>query len=82
MRFIVYILLGAGAAIAIVALAVVLLDDGRQATIEPQQDGARTAVVEAPAAAPEKDEDTPAAPPPTAPAATGRSGRGGGCRSD
>lgn len=70
MRFIVYILLGAGAAIAIVALAVVLLDDGRQATIEPQQDGARTAVLEAPAAAPEKDEDTPAAPPPAAPAAT------------
>ena len=70
MRFIVYILLGAGAAIAIVALAVVLLDDGQQATIEPQQDGARTAAVEAPAAAPEKDEDTLAAPPPTAPAAT------------
>ena len=64
-----YIFLGAGAAIAIVALAVVLLDDGEQATIEPQPDGARTAVVEAPAAAPATGEDTAAAPSPTAPAA-------------
>ena len=63
MRFIVYIFLGAGAAIAIVALAVVLLDDGEQARIEPQQDTSGTAVVEAPSAAPQTVVETaPAAP--------------------
>lgn len=48
MRFITYILFGAGAAIAIVALAVVLLDDGEQATIVPQTDSASTSVAETP----------------------------------
>ena len=72
MRFLIYILVGAGAAIAIVALAVVLLDDGEQAMIEPQQGGARTAVVETPAAAPTaRIEEEPAVTPSAAADATG-----------
>ena len=38
MRVLTYIFVGAGAAIAIIALAVTLLDTGEQATIEPQTD--------------------------------------------
>lgn len=60
MRFIIYIFVGAGAAIAIIALAVVLLDNGEQATLEPQTEGARTAVVDAPEATPGGAEETPA----------------------
>ena len=60
MRFIIYIFVGAGAAIAIIALAVVLLDNGEQATLEPQTEGARTAVVDAPEATPDSAEETPA----------------------
>ena len=70
MRFITYILFGAGAAIAIVALAVVLLDDGEQATIEPQTDGAGTSVAEAPQAPqttpPASGQEAPAKAPPAA----------------
>ena len=38
MRLLTYILVGIGAAIAVVALAVVLLDDGGQEAVEPQAD--------------------------------------------
>ncbi|HBH88272.1 MAG TPA: hypothetical protein DDY27_00110, partial [Hyphomonadaceae bacterium] len=41
-----YIFVGAGAAIAIVALAVTLLDDGEQATIEPQSDTTQAATAQ------------------------------------
>ena len=61
MRFIVYIFVGAGAAIAIIALAVVLLDNGEQATIEPQTEGARTAAVETPEATSSGADETVAA---------------------
>ena len=60
MRFIIYIFVGAGVAVAIIALAVVLLDNGEQATLEPQTEGARTAVVDAPEAITGSAEETPA----------------------
>ena len=43
MRVLTYIFVGVGAAVAIIALAVTLLDDGEQATIEPQSDIPQTA---------------------------------------
>ena len=43
MRVWTYIFVGAGAAIAIIALAVTLLDDGEQAMIEPQSDATQAA---------------------------------------
>ena len=46
MRVLTYIFVGAGAAIAIVALAVTLLDDGEQATIEPQSDATQAATAQ------------------------------------
>ena len=45
MRLLTYILVGAGAAIAVVALAVVLLDDGEQQTVAPQTETGQPAVV-------------------------------------
>ncbi|MEC8642384.1 MAG: LysM peptidoglycan-binding domain-containing protein [Pseudomonadota bacterium] len=51
MRVLTYIFVGAGAAIAIIALAVTLLDTGEQATIEPQTD-ASPATNSAPQASP------------------------------
>ena len=53
MRLLTYILVGAGAAIAVVALAVVLLDDGEQQTVAPQAETGQPAVVVAETAAPE-----------------------------
>ena len=47
MRLLTYILVGAGAAIAVVALAVVLLDDGEQQTVAPQAETGQPAVVTA-----------------------------------
>ena len=47
MRLLTYILVGAGAAIAVVALAVVLLDDGEQQTVAPQTETGQPAVVTA-----------------------------------
>ncbi|MEL0197802.1 MAG: hypothetical protein VW870_12225, partial [Rhodobiaceae bacterium] len=44
MRVLTYIFVGAGAAIAVIALAVTLLDNGEQATIEPQSE-ASSAVI-------------------------------------
>jgi nucleoid-associated protein YgaU len=41
-----YIFVGAGAAIAVIALAVTLLDDGEQAMIEPQSDASKAATVQ------------------------------------
>jgi nucleoid-associated protein YgaU len=41
----IYIFVGVGAAIAVIALAVTLLDDGEQAMIEPQSDASQTATV-------------------------------------
>lgn len=45
MRVLIYIFVGVGAAIAVIALAVTLLDDGEQAMIEPQSDASQTATV-------------------------------------
>ena len=42
MRLLTYILVGIGAAIAVVALAVVLLDDGGQEAVEPQADNGQS----------------------------------------
>ena len=42
MRLLTYILVGVGAAIAVVALAVVLLDDGGQDAVEPQADNGQS----------------------------------------
>ena len=50
MRVLTYIFVGAGAAIAIIALAVALLDDGEQATIEPQSDTSQAVTAEQQAA--------------------------------
>ncbi|MGC6452482.1 MAG: LysM peptidoglycan-binding domain-containing protein [Candidatus Puniceispirillaceae bacterium] len=47
MRLLTYILVGAGAAIAVIALAVVLLDDGEQQTVAPQAETGQQAVVTA-----------------------------------
>ena len=47
MRLLTYILVGAGAAIAVIALAVVLLDDGEQPTVAPQAETGQPAVVTA-----------------------------------
>lgn len=44
-RLLTYILVGAGAAIAVIALAVVLLDDGEQQTVAPQAEGGQPAIV-------------------------------------
>ena len=95
MRFIVYILLGAGAAIAIVALAVVLLDDGEQATIVAPQTGRRAHAVVAETTAQDKaqpdDQRQPDAPGVSAEGASAVKGRPGnpstaapptGCRAD
>lgn len=46
MRVLTYIFVGAGAAIAVIALAVTLLDDGEQAMIEPQSDASKAATVQ------------------------------------
>ena len=46
MRVLTYIFVGAGAAIAVIALAVTLLDDGEQAMIEPQSDASKAAAVQ------------------------------------
>ena len=69
MRVLTYIFVGAGAAIAIVALAVTLLDTGEQATIEPQSDGSQTET-----AAPPADSDNAARTGPSAPASNNGSG--------
>ena len=45
MRLLTYILVGAGAAIAVIALAVVLLDDGEQQTVAPQTETGQPAAV-------------------------------------
>ena len=50
MRLLTYILVGGGAAIAVIALAVVLLNDGELKTVAPQADGGQGAVTAAPAA--------------------------------
>ena len=42
MRLLTYILVGIGAAIAVVALAVVLLDDGGPDVVEPQADNGQS----------------------------------------
>ncbi|GIS12897.1 MAG: hypothetical protein CM15mP115_20480 [Alphaproteobacteria bacterium] len=42
MRLLTYILVGIGAAIAVVALAVVLLDDGGPDAVEPQADNGQS----------------------------------------
>ena len=42
MRLLTYILVGIGAAIAVIALAVVLLDDGGQEAVEPQADNGQS----------------------------------------
>lgn len=47
MRLLIYILVGAGAAMAVIALAVVLLDDGEQQTVSPQAETGQSAVVTA-----------------------------------
>lgn len=57
MRLLTYILVGAGAAIAVIALAVVLLDNGEQQTIAPQTETGQSAIVTAES----KPDDTPAA---------------------
>ena len=48
MRLLTYILVGGGAAIAVIALAVVLLDNGEQKSVAPQADAGQTAVTAAP----------------------------------
>ena len=48
MRLLTYILVGGGAAIAVIALAVVLLDNGEQKSVAPQADTGQTAVAAAP----------------------------------
>jgi len=53
-RLLTYILVGAGAAIAVIALAVVLLDDGEQQTVAPQAETGQSAVVVAETAAEDK----------------------------
>ena len=55
MRLLTYILVGGGAAIAVVALAVVLLDNGQTKSVEPQADAGQAVVTPAPAA-----DDSPA----------------------
>ncbi|MEC8672862.1 MAG: Ig-like domain-containing protein [Pseudomonadota bacterium] len=50
MRLLTYILVGGGAAIAVVALAVVLLDNGETKSVEPQADAGQAVVTPAPAA--------------------------------
>ena len=57
MRVLTYIFVGVGAAIAVIALAVTLLDNGEQATIEPQSD-ASLAVTAKPQAAAETAPET------------------------
>ena len=54
-RLLTYILVGGGAAIAVVALAVVLLDNGETKSVEPQADAGQAVVTPAPAA-----DDSPA----------------------
>ena len=49
-RLLTYILVGGGAAIAVVALAVVLLDNGETESVEPQADAGQAVVTPAPAA--------------------------------
>jgi len=49
-RLLTYILVGIGAAIAVVALAVVLLDDGGQKAVEPQADNGQSVTATASAA--------------------------------
>ena len=49
MRLLTYILVGGGAAIAVVALAVVLLDNGETKSVEPQADAGQAVVTLAPA---------------------------------
>ena len=50
MRLLTYILVGVGAAIAVVALAVVLLDDGGQDAVEPQADNGQQVTAAVPQA--------------------------------
>ena len=50
MRLLTYILVGGGAAIAVIALAVVLLNDGEPESVAPQADGGQGVVTAAPAA--------------------------------
>ena len=54
MRLLTYILVGAGAAIAVIALAVVLLDDGEQQTVAPQTETGQPAAVVAETTAQDK----------------------------
>jgi len=62
-RLLTYILVGGGAAIAVIALAVVLLDNGEQKPVAPQADAGQTSVTaktttESPAADSGSDADT------------------------
>ena len=46
MRVLTYIFVGAGAAVAIIALAVTLFDNGEQDTIEPQSDASQAEIAQ------------------------------------